>query len=197
MNFDKQIFANKCETLVKFFANITRTPINAERWEEIIYTALKSMNLNEEIGWDVGSHSPGMDISVGGEGISAKSGQLTSTSIKISSHRLTRFETLEEMIEFIDDKNYTKYYCLARKTLSKTTTYTIYEIDADVVDASSATWGNVPSGCDGVQANGVKLKIVNKMSNQLWLEIPLSLTTKLKTIQFKNEDTLIVKLKNR
>jgi hypothetical protein len=161
--FDWPEFAARTKKLIAYISAATRTPINSELWEEVIFHALRSMGekyKGESPKWISGSHAAGADIWTDKFGISAKGGTLKKETVKISSYRLTSYDTLEEMIAFIDGpgKNFDFYLCCAKK--KDTATERTYNVNEQ----------------------GVIVGIHRKMSNQLWIELPLSMCQSLAQI---------------
>jgi hypothetical protein len=193
--FDWPGFAARTKKLIAYISAATRTPINSELWEEVIFHALRSMGekyKGESPKWISGSHAAGADIWTDKFGISAKGGTLKKETVKISSYRLTSHDTLEEMIAFIDGpgKNFDFYLCCAKKKDTATErTYNVLLVPADVFAAKELKWHETFSkkdgkqnGWKGVNEQGVIVGIHRKMSNQLWIELPLSMCQSLAQI---------------
>ncbi len=191
-NFNWASFAKRAIKLLDFASRSTIAPVDAGRWEEIVFHALKDMGEKYNGGlpeWRVGSHAPGADIRTDSFGLSIKSGAIKDEKIVISSYRLTRFSNLKEMTAFIDGggKNFDLYLCCARMDKKDgSRAYTIFAIPADVFTATKLTWtesfgkrSGVTSGWHGVSKNGVVVDIVKNMSSQLWMQIPLKLCLKI------------------
>lgn len=165
--------------------------------EEFIIFALKdSGNLN--VIYKSGSHTKGADV-LGCIRASIKSGTIDKIKIKISSFRLSRFDNLSNMLDFIDNgedgqgKNFDFYFVLARKefkptkkqlkdkpTLVDEITYLFYIIPANIFTAKNMTWKEVNKGWetpallnDVLNPITTHLSISKKMSNQLWIELDL------------------------
>lgn len=187
LTFNWGEFSEKLKKLFEFDCANTRVAINADRWEEFIYIVLKNMGEKyngKDPKWILGSHQPGTDIWIDKFFVSAKSGNIQNGNLIISSYRLTRFENIEEMKEFIDSpagKNFDIYLCSARVDQKNgDRIYKIFLVDADVFRAKKLKWedmhlknGAVHSGWRGTNNKGIKVEIRRKMSNQLWLTIPL------------------------
>tara|TARA_Y100000310_G_scaffold335884_1_gene419021 strand:- start:1246 stop:1929 length:684 start_codon:yes stop_codon:yes gene_type:complete len=202
LNFDWDTFSAKLKKLIEYSSKISVVAINADRWEELLYAVLCNMNETFEGGkprWILGSHKPGTDIWIDKFAISAKSGNLQNNNLIISSYRLTRFNDIEEMKDFIDSpegKNYDIYLCCARTdNRNGSRTYTVFLVDADVFHANELNWedmhlrnGGSHSGWRGTNNEGVKVEIRRKMSNQLWLSLPLNLCNKLVEITISKEN---------
>lgn len=201
LEFDWDTFSKKIRILFDFSQKNSVVAINADRWEELIYVVLKNMGMNYEgkaPKWILGSHKPGADIWIDQFSISAKSGNITKEKLVLSSYRLTRFNTLKQMIEFIDSedgKNFDIYLCSARIDRSDGgRTYIVYLVDANIFHAKKLEWkdmylkdGIIHSGWRGLNEDGIQVEIRKKMSNQLWLSIPLSMCNKLLEITIPRE----------
>jgi len=177
-------FRMHLEKMIIGISRSTVTPINGERWEEVLYVILRHMGLN--VKWDLGSHKPGADIWIEDFAISAKSGNLKGEKLVISSYRLTRFSELSEMIDFIDSsigKNYDIHLSCARTDYKNgSRNYKVYLVDAHLFKANDMKWSEIPgarvqgtTGWRGVHSNGIIVEIIKKMSNQLWIYYPLEL----------------------
>lgn len=196
LEFDWERFSEILRQLIISNSYLSRTPINADRWEEIIYKTLKQMNEKyndlEEPKWILGSHAPGADVWIDKFSISAKSGNIKNNTLVISSYRLTRFRTLDEMIRFIDNagKNFDIYLCCARIEKSDgSRIYQIYVIDSSLFSAANLEWSETPSGWEGIDNDReITVKIQKKMSNQLWMAIPLSLCNKILEVEINVKD---------
>ena len=195
--FDWDTFKKNLDKLITGISKNTITPINGERWEEVIYTILTHMKL--EPGWNPGSHKPGADLWFSGFSISAKSGNFQGGHLNISSYRLTRFSTLEKMKVFIDSvggKNYDIHLCCARTDHSDgSRNYKVYVVDAGLFKAKDLAWSEMKgkrttrtTGWRGVHENGIVVEIRKKMSNQLWLSYPLELCNLISDVSISKED---------
>lgn len=201
LNFDWNLFSKKLQKLFEFNCKNTIVPINADRWEEFIHIVLKNMGekyQGEKPKWIPGSHQPGADIWIDKFFISAKSGNIQNNNLIISSYRLTRFENLDEMKKFIDSpagKNFDIYLCSARiDQKNGDRIYKIFLVGANIFQAKKLKWedmylknGNGHSGWKGANNKGIKVEIRKKMSNQLWLTIPLRMCNLLFEITIKRD----------
>lgn len=190
-SFDWDLFKVNLDKMLIGISKNTRTPINSDRWEEVIYVVLKYMNFNPR--WNLGSHQPGADIWIKEFSISAKSGNLSNGVLSISSYRLTRFENLKQMIAFIDndsEKNYDIHLCCARIDNEYQRVYKVFVLENNIFKAKDLTWGEMQgvrtsgiTGWRGVHQNGVVVEIRKKMSNQLWINYPLRLCNQITEIK--------------
>ncbi len=194
ISFDWDNFSQYLKKLLEFNSENSVTPINADRWEELINAVLKYMDFKPI--WNLGSHAPGADIWTDQFNISAKSGKIIDETLNISSYRLTRFLNLDEMKEFIDGdgKNFDIYLCCARTDTPQSRTYQVFLVHANIIKAKKMRWkdtyftgGKVHSGWEGIAHNKVILNIVKNMSNQLWITIPLNLCDKILEVNISNE----------
>lgn len=187
LTFNWEEFSIKLKKLFEFDCANTRVAINADRWEEFIYIVLKNMGEKYEEKnpkWILGSHQPGADMWIDKFSISAKSGKIQNGCLEISSYRLTRFKNIEEMKKFIDSpmgKNFDIYLCSARTDQKNgDRIYRIFLIGANIFQAKKLKWKDMHlkngvdhSGWRGTNNKGIKVEIRRKMSNQLWMTIPL------------------------
>ncbi len=180
-----QAFTAEVNTALNNASRLTRLPLSGDRWEEILVAVFE--RLGHAVRWRPGSHSPGADIQLYQTGladteISVKAGSLkrlekTVKVLTFSSYRLTRHTSLEAKKHFIDeDAAKIDWYLFAAREDTKTVrNYHVYLTRATIVNAEGASWTETTSGWVGVQDNGVRMRIVKNMSDQLWGDIPLSL----------------------
>lgn len=176
-------FKELATKLIEFKAKISRTPIRAESWEEVIYAVLLYMEY--EVSWEPTSHTKGIDleIKVNGESlkISAKGGEIIKNQkLTLSSYRLTRYTTLSQMLEFLN-KNATElhvYLICAREEKRASVKYHIFKILPEALVPEKAlnpnNWEESNQEWKLRADVGFDARIVKKMSNQLWYSIPLN-----------------------
>lgn len=176
-------FKELATKLIEFKAKISRSPIRAESWEEVIYAVLLYMEY--EVTWEPTSHAKGVDLEIKINGeilrISAKGGKITDNQeLILSSYRLTRFGTLPKMLEFLN-KNATEldvYLVCAREEERESVKYHIFRILPNVLVPEKAlnpnNWEESEQGWKLKADVGFEASIVKKMSNQLWYSIPLN-----------------------
>ncbi|MCD6385020.1 hypothetical protein J7M23_04505 [Candidatus Sumerlaeota bacterium] len=169
--------------LIEFRAKLSRVPIRAESWEEVIYAVLLYMEY--EVSWEPTSHAKGVDLEIkindGILKISAKGGKVTTNQrLSLSSYRLTRFRTLPEMLEFLN-KNATEldvYLICAREEKPDIVRYHIFRILPNELVPEAAlnpnNWEENEQGWRLRADVGFEANIIKKMSNQLWYSIPLN-----------------------
>ncbi|MDO8561170.1 MAG: hypothetical protein Q7R91_03065 [bacterium] len=198
-SFDWKTFSMKAKKLLEFASRSTIAPVNAGRWEEIVFHILKNMGQKYKGGdpkWEVGSHAPGADLWIDLFAISAKAGGIQNSTLSISSYRLTQFKNLDAMIEFIDGdgKNFDIYlYCARIDNADGSRTYKVFVVSADIFIAKKLKWtkqishGNKISGWHGLSNNGVEVNIQKNMSNQLWIKIPLALCLQISEVNISQK----------
>jgi len=176
-------FKELATKLIEFKAKISRMPIRAENWEEVIYAVLLYMEY--EVTWEPTSHTKGVDLEIKINGeilkISAKGGKITDNQeLTLSSYRLTRFGTLPKMLEFLN-KNATEldvYLICAREEKQDSVKYHIFRILPNALVPEKAlnpnNWEESDQGWKLKADVGFEASIVKKMSNQLWYSIPLN-----------------------
>jgi hypothetical protein len=90
----------------------SKIPIKAEYWESIVCDVL-----NIEC-WIPNNHNINEDLNTNIFGLmkpSLKSGIMSEDTLTYSSHRMTRYSELIEMIHFLDNTTYDSHLFLARK----------------------------------------------------------------------------------
>ena len=181
VNWNK--FKELATKLIEFKAKISRVPIRAESWEEVIYAVLLYMEY--EVSWEPTSHAKGVDLEIKINGeilkISAKGGKVTNNQeLTLSSYRLTRFGALSKMLEFLN-KNATEldvYLICAREEERDSVKYHIFKILPNAIIPEKAlnpnNWEENDQRWKLKADVGFEASIVKKMSNQLWYSIPLN-----------------------
>ena len=138
MNFDTKKFSKLIGKLIEFKSGVTKLPIKATSWEELIWAALVFMYGDGNVDWDSQSHEKSVDIKVKVNGrvskISAKGGAIKEGLLTVSSYRLTTFNKLKDKLNFIKNqhKNFNFYLICAREInqANKTTNYIVIKIPA-------------------------------------------------------------------
>ena len=178
-----QAFALNAMERFESYSGIIRYPIKGEVLEELLTQAFEAAGLVAN--WNMGSHSPGSDISM-----VSKNGHKISLSVKsalikgvhkkkmsISSFRTTKYKTLEEKLDYFDGpgKNFDYYLVLARmedKNEKRTgfREYILYLMESDFIQAKDMVWKEVSSGWQTERCkNGHDIKIQKAMSDQFWI----------------------------
>lgn len=194
-NIDWGKFKKYITELIKFKSKTTFIPINAESWEELIYVALVCMKYGDKVEWKLGSHEKGVDIKVRFNGkvisISAKATKVKKIRgreyISVSSYRLTRYRTLDEMLNFLNEESQKlNFYLLCiREEKGDNLIYKVLKVAPKDIFPSSLlipqNWEEYTGGWktkDNLfNRYEISAKIVRKMSNQLWITVPLTLTS--------------------
>jgi hypothetical protein len=173
---------------------IYRIPIKAEYWEDIVDSIMGGDNSN----FVPFNHSKGFDIEFEIDCTKylpqLKSGVIENNRLYFPSHRLSRFLTLEEKLDFLNNLTYDHYIFLARDKGEWNKKYHIHTLETKKIDFNSLNWievlgkkgryKNEVSGWQGTNENNtINCKIVKSMSHQLWVEVDLKLTTLLDVIE--------------
>jgi hypothetical protein len=185
------------ETQINKHHEIYRIPIKAEAWEDLADKVLND-NKSDFIPFN---HSTGSDINfkIGEKTFNPnlKSGVISEGVLTFSSHRLSRFKTLEEKLEFLNNVEYDSYLFLSR--ISGTNwdkEYHIFYLNKDLIDFKKLNWveyigkkgkyKDEVSGWVGTSDDQkIKCKIIKTLSHQLWIEIDISLVHLVTKIKVK------------
>lgn len=158
--------------------------IRAEYWEYIVSSVFKVPN------WIANNHNPNEDMNTEHNGMekpSLKSGVIKQDIINFSSHRMSQYNTLDEMIEFLDNRTYDSFLFLARDEKIENK-YLICYMPSKLWKYSEFNWKPIigiqkrtkgkQMGWNGVSQDGnVSVNIRFSMSNQLWLDVNRNLLT--------------------
>jgi hypothetical protein len=145
--------------------------------------------------WTPHNHNPNGDLKIKVYGLnepSLKSGKIENNILKFSSHRMSKFAELDEMLNFLDTRTYDSYLFLARPE-SGDLNYFVCYMPSKILKYSELQWNPTfaqkgkkkgkQSGWYGVSKDGkIKCKIVFSMSSQLWVDVDMSLITLVKEI---------------
>lgn len=140
--------------------------IDSLAWENILHKSFLKCGINSK--WITGSHSEGVDIYVDGIRISCKGGTISgkrNPRLKISSHRTTRFKTLEEKINFISENHEDVIWSLVQIDSS---TYRLHIFEKP--DFKLFDWSVTKSGWSAVSGLN-RASISRSMSDQLWFDL--------------------------
>lgn len=185
---DIKKFSDIIRELIKFKSGVTKLPIVAGSWEELIWATLVFLFGDEKVEWDPQSHEKSVDIKVNISGdilkISAKGGKVKNGAITMSSYRLTTFNTLNEKLKFIKKQhdNFDFYLICLREIDKKNITYYVIKASPKRLSpkwlVNQNNWVKTKNSYD--LKNGFKFdaKIVLKMSEQLWYSIPFKYFSK-------------------
>ncbi len=164
---------------------INSSPINETIWEDINSLIFSHSNI-EIYTKSNGGHSSGMDINCSLGKISNKSAKYTKNkqTFSISSYRLTRCHTLDEILTEIDKrKNFDYYSFIVREEQETSLSYDWFLIPSscDIFNPRIYTWKPLIGkknctkdkqlGWETNEINGCKMCIRYSMSSQLWIYI--------------------------
>ena len=172
---------------LKLHHSLYRTPIKDVYLEDIWDQCI---NPNGST-WKPCGHQSGADTILENQGVSEsyqnKSGQLlkNKTQVKISSHRTSKYKTIEEKVKFISEKHCDKYVLLSRDEKEWAQGKRIYYLmifDSALFDFQSLTWnaktitrgekkGQENGSFVGTKENGRFSAEIQSAStsNQLWV----------------------------
>jgi hypothetical protein len=181
-------FEDKIKEHHQLYPNI---PVKAEYWESI---ASQSLNV---VGWVVNNHNPNEDFNTEIKGLlnpSLKAGIWNGDVLKFSSHRMSKFNELSQMVNFLDNRDYDSYLFLSRKkNKSFGYHYLVCYMKSKQWKYSELVWTPIfgvrkntqgkQQGWKGEGLDGKLTVTINfKMSNQLWVEVDTNLITIVKEI---------------
>jgi len=136
--------------------------------------------------WKPYNHNPGSDMSTTLEGMlkpSLKSGIMKNEYLTISSHRTTKYKTLEDKLNFLSNTDYDSYICLARPD-NKVHNYKLVYFPKSLINFNNLVWEETKTkkgefnGWYATNENQtIKVSIVKSMSHQVWIDIHKSLIT--------------------
>jgi hypothetical protein len=165
-------------------------PVKAEYWECIVKGCLNVKN------WTPNNHNPNEDLVTEYNGLerpSLKSGVINGSRMVFSSHRMSKFDNIDDMLEFLDTRTYDSYLFLARNKGESGKKYSVCYMPSKLWKFSDLKWEPIigvkgknkgkQQGWKTSSPDGkIELKIQFSMSNQLWIDIDLSLITIIKEI---------------
>lgn len=163
-------------------------PVKAEQFESLFSVVTKSK-------WEPNNHGTNEDMITeirGMEKPSLKSGTIENNVLKISSHRTTKFKTLQDKIEFLKSRTYDSYVCLARPNSDKPHYYKLIYFNKNIINYDSLNWVDTYDKKNGSHSGWfgrdndctITVKIVKSMSHQVWVTIDLNKTTILQEYDF-------------
>jgi len=186
---DTSIIAKKMEEKIKLYHQLFRFPLKGELWEDLFDQTINPKKSQ----WEGGSHTQGGDV-IGPDGVTYqnKSGQIKKNSMEWSGNRLTKYNGLDDKINFISSHLYDKYAFLARNSNDWNNNKKLYHfiiLDASIIDYShdALKWtetyalkGAMKGKCNGWkgQCSNYQAKIQKQMSDQLWTTVDLSFLKK-------------------
>lgn len=120
----------------------------------------------------LGGHDKHSDIKVNDSYIQIKSGVISTDTLTISGHRLTRFRgDFSEINKFLSEVETVIISISSRK---ESFDYIIYEIEPSLLKPSRE-WERKGKSFYQVNSNSVRLSISPSMSWQIWWRIPLKI----------------------
>lgn len=143
--------------------------ISSILWEEILYKSFIKNNLKSE--WNMGGHGVGTDVKCEDVSISCKSGVIKGKKIKkliISSYRTTSLKTIEEKLNYLDQKHEDIIFSLVHDqdkyrifvfVQPKIKSFLWKETKGQWKTTDSQTWN--------------EFKISKSMSDQFWMNLSL------------------------
>jgi hypothetical protein len=188
--FDKNVLQSFEEKILQHHVLYPEIPNKAEYWECIAKNCLGAKD------WIPNNHNPNEDLvteHVGLKKPSLKSGIISGSRMVFSSHRMSKFDNLNEMLDFLDSRTYDSYLFLSRNEGENNQKYSICYMPSNLWNFSDLTWepiigvkGKNKGKQQGWKSNSsdgkISLKIQFSMSNQLWVDVDISLITLLKEI---------------
>jgi hypothetical protein len=143
--------------------------ISSILWEEILYKSLIKNNLKSE--WNMGGHGVGTDVKCEDISISCKSGVIKGKKIKklnISSYRTTSLKTIEEKVNYLDQKHEDIIFSL----VNHNNEYKIYVFVQPQV--GQLLWKETKGQWKSIDSNTWnEFKISKSMSDQFWMNLSL------------------------
>jgi hypothetical protein len=155
-------------------------------WESILNRVKPDPN------WVPNNHSEEGDL----HEHSLKSGTIDNSFLTFSSHRTTKYETLQDKLDYLKSKKYKGYLCLSREKKSeKIHSYKLIHIPREKIDFDSLTWENIYGkrgkkkgklvGYRGKNLdNTIVVKIQFSMSDQVWIDIDMNSVTIIREFDF-------------
>jgi len=172
MNIDYNKLTNDLIDNFNDYHSLLEVPINGIVWENLLYNSLLMQSSNVE--WDYRSHKTGEDVKFESTGISCKGGRVLGKKkdkLKISSYRSTMYKTIEEKINYFDERHEDVYFCLTYENKDNHI-YKLYTFDSEYLDYKNLNWEKTKRGWQGT--GKFLAKIEQSMSDQLWLWLPVS-----------------------
>lgn len=153
--------------------------------EELIAKAIRSdFSKSEGVIWKGNGHDIGCDIIINNKHhIQIKSGKIEGDFLKLSGHRLGRFNSdLEQISDFLNKNDYVLIsvpYYLEKGDFGKKHVYQIFYIDTNILKIDDHTsWQKIKKNYFLTNKKGVQLSLHPSMSWQIWWKIPLSILEK-------------------
>jgi len=166
-------------------------PVKAENFESLISSVIGCE-------WKPNNHNQNADIITEIDGLrrpSLKSGIIKNNTLTISSHRTTKYKTLQGKLNFLDNRTYDSYLCLSRPHESDIIhSYHLIYFEKNLINFNSLNWHetinkhNNHSGWEGHNDDkSIVVKIIKSMSDQVWITLNLNLVNTLMSYEFKSK----------
>jgi hypothetical protein len=185
---DKQALIKLDECIKQHIKLYPKLSVKAEQFESLFAQCTNSE-------WNPYNHNPGKDMETNYEKLkkpNLKSGTIKNDFLKISSHRTTKFKTLDEKLIFLNNVDYDSHICLARPE-GKTHSYKLIFFPKSIIDYSKLLWteefkkNGEHKGWKGInEDNTIKVSIQKNMSDQVWIEIHKSLFNIIEEYNYEN-----------
>lgn len=158
------------KTRIKKHHELYDNKVSSTLWEEILYKSFKSNNLNTY--WNMGGHGAGTDVKCENINISCKSGVIKGKKIKklsISSYRTTSLKTIQEKINYLDQKHEDIIFSLVHDGQK----YKIFVLIQPKV--SGLNWIETKGQWKAVDKDNTwnEFKISKSMSDQFWMNLSM------------------------
>ena len=186
---DEDKLSQLCDTIkdvVSSHHKIYDLPVLGEYWENVLSKSLKANGINNDWTPDL-NHVQGLDMIVEGNlRISCKSGQIMGrqqSDLKFSGSRMTKYETLQDKLDYLSDKKEDIYMLLSRSKRDWNKgerKYSFIAFPSDILQYSTLDWvdtfatrGNNKGKLNGYKASNEVLdaNISFSCSHQLWTKI--------------------------
>lgn len=176
------------ELVTKHIDLYPKLSLKAEQFESLFSKAIKGE-------WNPYNHNTSEDMITEIKGLkkpSLKSGQIEKGFLKISSHRTTKYKTLEDKINFLKTREYDSFICLSRSNKKKPHYYKLIYFDKNIIDYDSLKW-EVSYNKKGKQKgwfaknndSTIIVEIIKSMSDQVWIQIDLNKVKILREYDFE------------
>lgn len=144
--------------------------VSSTLWEEILHKSFLKNNLKSD--WNMNSHGAGTDVKCEDISISCKSGVIKGKKIKklnISSYRTTSLKTIQEKINYLDQKHEDIIFSLVHDSQK----YKIFVFIQPKV--SSLVWTETKGQWKAVDRDSTwnEFKISKSMSDQFWMNLSI------------------------
>lgn len=183
---------------------IYRLPCTSEYLEELISESLNEAGYKND--WKPNrSHTASVDMKTRGRSISVKSGVYDEVKGRLvfSGSRLGKHETIDQMIDHLNDSSADYYVCVAKKDQDWSPTpaknapkyYYLFVFDAKHLNYDNSLWNKVSTRNGGynyeMESIGIKAKISTSLSSQLWTTLDESISGKPHRLEIINEDASV------